>query len=230
MQQLAKLEPLKLDLGDGCVINMSTEVKNLGVIFDQNLNFKSQVASVSRSSYYHLYNIQKARSSLTYPACEAAIHSFVHSKLDYSNALYYGLPNSTLYSLQKVQNSAARTLTGTNRREHITPVLKSLHWLNVKCRCKYKILTVMYKVHIGVAPPYISNLVQRYEPSRTLRSGNQITFVEIPTSLKYGGDRAFCKCGPVLWNCLPSQLRSATSLTAFKRKLKTHLFVEEYGH
>lgn len=227
-QQLAKLEPVSIDIGN-CILTPSQEVKNLGVIFDQNLSLRSHVSSVSRAGFYQLYNIQRARPSLTEEAAELAINAFVHSKLDYANALYYGLPKCILYCLQKVQNSAARTLTGTNRRDHITPVLRDLHWLPIPRRSQYKICMLMFKVKIGKAPEYLSSLVEKYEPERELRSSSQHKFVEVPTKLKTGGDRAFKKVGPVLWNRLPLSLREMTKMDSFRTGLKTHLFREEFG-
>ena len=45
-----------------------------------------------------------------------------------------GLPQSTIDPLQRVQNAAARLVAGTGTRDHITPVLQSLHWLPIKFR------------------------------------------------------------------------------------------------
>ncbi len=53
-------------------------------------------------------------------------------------------------------------------------------------------------------------------------------FDELPTSLVTGGDRAFSKAGPVLWNKLSLHIQSAKSLISFKCSLKTHLFQLEY--
>ena len=60
--------------------------------------------------------------------------SIVHSKLDYCNSLYFNLPNSQINRLQQIQNSLGRTVVKSPRFSHITPVLKSLHWLKVKKR------------------------------------------------------------------------------------------------
>jgi len=52
------------------------------------------------------------------------------------------LSKKELYRLQVVQNSAARLLTRVKKREHITPVLASLHWLPVQYRIHFKILVI----------------------------------------------------------------------------------------
>ena len=227
-QQLAKLQPVQLEIGD-CIVSLSKEVKNLGVIMDQNLNYKSHVTAVSKSAYYQLYNIQKVSRNLTEEAAATAIHAFVSSKLDYANSLLYGLPNRVLYGLQKIQNSAARTLTGVRRRDHITPVLMRLHWLPIRRRIHYKMLTLMFKVHNGTAPSYLSELVELYVPLRHLRSrSDQNQYVIKKARNKFSGSRAFEIAGPLLWNSLPSNIRSITSIHSFKKAIKHYLFTEEY--
>ena len=72
--------------------------------------------------------------------------------------------------LQSVQNSAARIVTKTAPREHITPVLKELHWLPVDRINEYRNLLYAYKV---LAPEYLCNMVESYAPDRALRSASQ---------------------------------------------------------
>ncbi len=80
---------------------------------------------------------------------------------------------------------AAHTLTGAPHREHIAPILQDLHWLPVRCRVIFKMLTLMYKVKYGIAPAYLSELVEHYKPGRMLHSSSldDHKFVELPTSL-----------------------------------------------
>jgi len=61
------------------------------------------------------------------------------SRLAYCNALLHGLPNTLLRKLQSVQNATARLITGTRRCDHITPVLRELHWLPIRERVKFKL-------------------------------------------------------------------------------------------
>ncbi len=74
------------------VVGLSKEEEHLGVIFDQHLNFKSHIMAISKGAYFQLYNIKKIHSNLTKKAAQTAIHAFVNQRLDYANALLYGLP------------------------------------------------------------------------------------------------------------------------------------------
>ncbi|KAF7648422.1 hypothetical protein LDENG_00157170, partial [Lucifuga dentata] len=144
----------------------SQHAKNLGVIFDSELNFNSHVQGVAKSAFYHLKNISKVRSFLSLSNTERLVHAFITSRLDYCNALLSGLPQNTINHLQLIQNSAARVLTRTRRRAHISPILKSLRWLPVSFRIDFKILLLVFKALHGLAPRYVSEMLSVYEPVR----------------------------------------------------------------
>ena len=80
---------------------------------------------------------------------ETLIRAFLSSRLDYCNALFSGLPNSTMKRLQLMQNAAARLLTSTRKCDHITPILASLHWLSINARSDFKVLLLIYKILQG---------------------------------------------------------------------------------
>jgi len=73
-------------------------------------------------------------------ACTIAT-SLIHSKIDYCNSLLFSLPATKTNRLQLVLNSAARGFTKTPKFHHITPILKSLHWLKKHERIKHKVLS-----------------------------------------------------------------------------------------
>ena len=89
-----------LCVGDESVA-ASQSARSLGVIFDEH---------ICRSSFYHLRNLSRIRQYFTKESAEVAVHAFVTSKLDYCNALLYGLPKYQLQRLQYVQNTAARVV------------------------------------------------------------------------------------------------------------------------
>ena len=103
----------------------------------------------------HLRNIRILKPFLTRDALITVTHSFITARIDYCNSLLLGVPDYSILRLQRIQNAAARIITGCSKYEHITPVLRSLHWLPVKQRVIYKVLLMTYKVIAGVAPTYV---------------------------------------------------------------------------
>ncbi len=192
----------KVNLGD-LTSSVKPWVKNLGVIFDDGLKFDKQINTVVKSCFFQLRLLAKVKPILSSKIFEKVIHAFITSRLDYCNSLYFGIGQTALSRLQRVQNAAARLLTSTKKRDHITPVLRSLHWLPVRYRVNFKILLLVFKSLNGLAPAYLSDLLTEHRPLLSLRSSNQ-RLLSIPKSrLKCRGDCAFSVAAPSLWNALP---------------------------
>lgn len=143
---------------------------------------------------------------LSFTVAEKLINTFVFSRIDYCNALLAGVSKNTLNKLQYVQNLAVRILTRTRSREHMTPILESLHWLLVSFRVDFKVLMLTYKALHSQAPHYISELLKVYTPGRALRSSDLDLLAVPPTRMHSMGDRASTYAAK-LWNSLPKEIR-----------------------
>ena len=205
-------------------LNTKHQARNLGVILDSDLNFETHIKNIIKTSFYHLRNIAKVQPFLAQADNERLMHAFITSRLDYCNSLLSGLPKKAISQLQTIQNAAARVLTKTRRRAHITPVLKSLHWLPVSFRIDFKVLLLVYKSLHSHAPEYITDMLSRYTPSRSLRSSSTELLTVPKARTKRHGEAAFSFYAPNLWNTLPEYLRMAETVETFKHALKTYLF------
>ncbi|XP_048113258.1 uncharacterized protein LOC125303492 [Alosa alosa] len=191
--------------------NIKPLANNLGVLLDPDLNFESHINHVTSCAFYHLRNISKMRPLLT-QADPEKVHAFITSRLDYCNALFTGLSKKNI------------TKKETKKRAHITPILKSLHWLPVSFRIDFKVLLLVSKALNDLAPVYISDLLSPYLPSRPLRSSDSGLLVTPRVRTNTHGEAAFAHYGPALWNSLPLALRMVQSVELFKKHLKTYLF------
>ncbi len=206
------------------IITPSTSVRNLGVIFDDQLTFKEHIAKTARSCRFALHNIRKIRPFLTEHAAQLLVQALVVSRLDYCNALLAGLPSNTIKPLQMIQNAAARLVFNEPKRTHVTPLFISLHWLPVAARIKFKTLMLAYRTTTGSAPSYFHSLLQIYIPSRSQRSASERRLVVPSQRGSKSLSRTFSFTIPGWWNNLPTPIRNAGSLSIFTQQLKTHLF------
>ena len=152
-------------------ITSASCAKNLGVIFDKCLDMDDNVKHICKLTYFQLRQIRSIQPVLSTcrVALERVIHAFITSRLAYCNSLFCGLSEQQLTILQNV---ATRILTGTKKSDHITSVLKALHWLPVKYRIQYKVLLLVFRTRIGKAPPYMNDMLQENTCSRVLRSSD----------------------------------------------------------
>ena len=223
-KQRAKFNIPSLKVGDCEIKITNVPVKNLGVIFNDSLSSKDQINYIVRSANYHLRAISRIREYLTDDVAKKCVVSLVLSRLDYCNSFLVGSPSSDLNKMQLVQNYAAKLIYKMRKYDHVTPLLKSLHWLPIKKRIDFKILLTVYKCLNGLAPIYLSELIIKYQPTRNLRSKDNCQLVVPHTRLVTFGDRSFRRYGPYIWNKLPLHIRLSDSVELFKTKLKTYLF------
>ena len=133
---------------------------------------------------------------------------YINFCIDYCNCLLFGLPMYSLHRLQKVQNSVARIVTRTSRSSHITPLLKSLHWLPVKYRINFKLCCITHRALLLGEPYYLNSLlIPRLNP-HSLRSSFKPFMLSFFNKMS-NGFRCLAYAAPFLWNHLPNTVRSA---------------------
>ena len=152
--------------------------------------------------------------------------AFITSQIDYCNSLMNGLPENLIKKLQRVQNTAARLVFNLRKYDRKTAALVTLHWLPVKYRIEFKTLLIVFK---GLHDKALTDIKEMTTPSKSKRysiRSNEERVLKV-SKFKHDtfGKRAFSVYGPLAWNCLPKEIRLCDEIEAFKRNLKTHLFV-----
>ena len=128
--------------------------------------------------------------------------------------------------MQRIQNYGAKLVLGKTRYCSSKQALTELHWLPIKSRIKFKILTIVCKYLRGNTPDYLRNLLVRCpQTTCTLKSNDIIDWLVIPQTLRKAfASRSFSVMGLELWNRLPNNVKDSGNIDLFKKKLKTFLF------
>ena len=151
-------------------IQPANSARNLGVIVTNDLSMDVYINNLCRSASFAFYRIDRIRNLLDAKSTKTLVHAFITCHLVMCKSRLCGLPDSHISKLQRIQNSAARLVTRTRLSDHITPLLRDLHWLPVKFRIMYKILLLSYH---GLASDYLTDLIQEFKSVRYLRSSSK---------------------------------------------------------
>jgi len=175
--------------------------------------------------------IRSVRRSVSKAVLLSLVTLLVLSRVGYDNATLAGLPARQLCRLQSVLHAAARMVFSARRYDHVTPLLRELHWLRVPERITFKLASLVFRSLNGTAPVYLADSINRAANVGTRRSlrSSSLTAVVVPMTRRSTiGDRAFLVAVARAWNSLPSFVTPSSSLSTFKRHLKTYLFATSY--
>ena len=207
-EKISKISNPSLSLPSNHPITPTDSACNLGFIFDSSLTFAKQISSLSSAYNYHIHDLRHIRHILDLKTAVVIATSLVHSKLDYYNSLYLNLPQEQISRLQLLQNSLARAVTLTPKTEHITPQLKSLHWLKIEERIHYKIISLTYDFLHTSQPNTSENLsILNLLAPLVLPIISLYSAHPPPLLLKYL-IYSYNQTAPILWNNLPKSMRT----------------------
>ena len=209
-------------------------VRDLGIYLDADMTMRTHINKTVSSCFATMRQIRSIRRSLTRGVLRSLVSALVLTRLDYGSATLAGLPVSSLDRLQHVVNAAARLVFSVRKYDHITPLLRELHWLLIPERITFRLAVLVYRCLNGLAPRtrYLADELHLVvdNPSRQrLRSASSPALSVPATRRRTIGDRAFPVVAARVWNGLPMHVTTATSLAVFRRRLKTELFGRSYG-
>ena len=138
-----------------------TSATDLSMTLDSILTYDEHVTKlVSSCGVGSLCQINRARHVFDMKTLNLLINALVFSKLYYCPTIWSNSSKKNIAKLQKVQNFAARIVTGTKKFDHITPSLKQLNWLPVNYMSRFRDTVMVYKCINGMVPLYLCRMLQ----------------------------------------------------------------------
>ena len=204
--------------------------KNLGVVLDSSLSFRSHIDSTVKTCNLHIRNLYMIKDFVNRKRLGyfSSLIDCIKGGLLYRNSLFIGLLNVILKRIQSVLNRAARLIFNLPPRVPTTSSLIELHWLSLKARIEFEICLITFKALKFNQPSYIRELLSFsfHESTSGLRSANNPYCLHEPRAIGERGfaNRSFSYIVPHLYNKLPITIKQIDSLNTPKSHLKAFLF------
>ena len=211
------------------IIPKSSTVRNLGVVFDQQVNMDQHITKLCQTINWQIRNLYRIRRYINQETCANIVRAMLLSRLGYCNVLFNNIAQSDLDRLQRLQNKCARLVFMPPRCTNISPLLKKLRWFGIKDRISFKTLLYVCKSLNGLCPRYIDACLTvkghaTAQLKHALTTVSTSGFLEATNAPRRICNRAFSVAAPFKWNTVPIHIRGAPSVAIFISHLKTYLY------
>ena len=205
---------------DDTRLKRSHETKCLGVYIDDNLTWKCHVEHIRKKISRSLGVLRKIKQILGKAYLVKVYKAIIEPYFNYCCLVWDNLDQYLADKLQKLQNRAARIITGAPYRSiHTCDMFNDLGWATLKDMRLQQKAIMMFKVVNGLAPSYLKNIFNHDDECiYNLRRSNKN--LRIPKARTDYYRYSFAFTGAKLWNSLPDDLKEETSLHQFKKRLK----------
>jgi hypothetical protein len=147
--------------------------------------------------------------------------SCVQPCIDYAISVWGYTSDQNINKIQRLQNYAARIIL--NNYDYINyrglSLVKELEWMSIKQRCLYFTCILVYKCLNNLAPDYLCDDFM-LQSAFNVHDSRSVNNVFIP----HGNYKSFRVHSAILWNNLPNDCKTATSLYSFKQRLRSYIF------
>ena len=154
----------------------------------------------------------------------AIYRSITEPYFNYCCLVWDGLSETLSNKLQRLQNRAARVITGLPYTVRSTEIRKQLGWSSLSEMRSQQKAIMMYKIVNDLAPSYMADMFTSQYGSQVYSLRNSTFNFEIPNARTEPYRNSFAFTRAKIWNELPEDFKTAPSLNAFKRKIKSYNF------
>ena len=202
----------------GTNVEMVSKFTYLGVTLDEELKWKIHAEDVHKKVSKRLGLLRRIRSTLTLQAAQAVYKCIIEPIFSYADTAWGELPESSITSLQRLQNRAAKIVTCQKSTKTARNIV---NWPDLETLRKIHKCILVYKCLRNFVPIYLKNYFKVNNDVHNYNTRQRRNIHPNKTNLVLGG-RTFKNSGRLAFNSLPSRIKEASSLAIFKRLLKGH--------
>lgn len=210
---------------DQTPINETTSHKHLGVFLSNDCTWHDHLEYIKSKAWNRINVMRKLKFKLSRKPLQTIYFTFIRPLLEYADVVWDNCTSYEVNDLEKIQNEAARIVTGATKLVSINSLLLETGWETLSTRRKKHKLQLFYKMQNGLSPDYLTCLVPPSvgrTSSYQLRDANNTRTIHASTQQYYN---SFLPSVIRDWNELPENVRDSSSLNAFKSKINANLNV-----
>ena len=217
-KQKIKNKIIKVKHGNDFLENVTT-FKYLGVILDQSLNWSLHVSYINKKINRAIACIRRIHSYLNESTLAQLYNALILPHLDYCSVVWGKCNKTDLLKLQRSQNRYARLVLRTDYSTPKEELLRQLKWLSIENRIDYQYCIAVYKILNDMAPYYLNGLASK-RPVYYITRYSTLNPLFIPKPNTKFKQRSFSFTAPHIYNNLPTQIRTSTTLQSFKNQTR----------
>ena len=214
-QKISLLPSEQHILLNGHTIERVKSYKYLGVQIDETLSWEAHISEVAGKVAKVLAALRRLRPLCPQNILVTIYKSLIVPHFDYCGAVWGSIGNGLSLKLEKLQNRAARIITGSRWDARSAPLLHALNWDSLADRRAKQLKSLMFKTVNNLAPEYLSDKFQSTNSihKHNLRGAQHNLFVPRPNTeaLK----KSFSYRGAITWNSLSAEAKQATTINRF---------------
>ena len=209
---------------DAKSIKQVSKQKLLGIVIDENLSWTPQIDNLCSILASKISLLKHISAYVPQDVQKMFYQAYILPILDYGSNTWGTTSTANIERLSKLQKRAARIILKADFMTPSSYMFEQLGWQTIPKRLLYNKSVLVYKALNDLTPTYITNLLTPVSQahSRSLRSSEN-GLLSIPRSRSALFDRSFSYSASKLWNVLPLNLRTASSLNEFKSCLRNYL-------
>ena len=225
LNQLTKIKHIALAeiVMNEYAIERVSSVRNLGIVFDENMGWDSHVKGIISNAYYKLKLAYRYSRFLSEDSKSRVVESYILALFNFGSPVLQNLSHHTEAKIQKLQNSCIRFIYNARKYDHISGFYKKNRILNMGDRRDIQSLTIIHNIVNNRAPTYLIDKVHfnRMFHEHDTRSGDLIRVPKAHTN--YGRNRFISKYSQ-LYNNISRKLKIPRKITTqtFKFKIKKY--------
>ena len=200
-QRLNDIQTPTIRLGD-TEVNRVSEIKTLGVVVDDQLLWKNHVDATIAKVSKGIGMLRRMKPYVSKFTLMHVYNALILPHFDYCSLVWDTCSNYLIENLQKLQNRAARVISGKSYEIRSCEILSELGWRPLAERMKFKKATFMYNVkNNNLNEPMTDISEVSNNEFHNLRS-NAVNF-HIPKPKTNFLKKSISYSGALLWNSLP---------------------------